>query len=117
MSEQFSSHASVFANAVSQANNQLIVSQSFNNLESFHETPPIDKTSITRLFSSSDVAPYAANARDLVREIKKPKNASTKAIPSKQRRLLLRAAAARERAPKTCQAQSRKIDNRSQQRN
>ncbi|HET6333348.1 MAG TPA: hypothetical protein VFG30_09060, partial [Polyangiales bacterium] len=51
--------------------NQFIVCQSFNNLELFHETPPINKTSITQVFSSSDVAPYAARTRGLVCAIKK----------------------------------------------
>jgi hypothetical protein len=35
---------------VTHAHNQLIVSQSFDDLEFFHESPPIDKTSITRVF-------------------------------------------------------------------
>jgi hypothetical protein len=43
LSEHLSGHASVFPNAVTQAHNKLIVCQSFNNREFFHETPPINK--------------------------------------------------------------------------
>ena len=38
VSEQLSTHASVFANAVTHAHNKLIVRQSFNNLEFFHDS-------------------------------------------------------------------------------
>jgi hypothetical protein len=117
VSEQLSRHASVFANAVSQAHNELIVSQPFNSLEFCHETPPINESSITRAFSSSDVALCAARTRELVCAIKESKNAATNVISSKQRQLLLRAAAVRAKPSKICQVQSQKINNRSKQRN
>jgi len=84
VSEQLSTHASVFTNAVTHAHNQLIIRQSFNILEFFHDSPN-QKTPITRVFSSSDVALYAARKHGLVCAIKKTKSAASTTNSNEQR--------------------------------